>query len=48
MIQLYDFAGRLILSEKYEAGNVVLDMSQQPAGVYFLRVDDRTVKVVKE
>ena len=48
IVHIYDSSGRLILSQKYETGNVVIDLSQQTAGVYFLKIDDRTVRIVRE
>ena len=45
--QLYDFSGRLVAEPKLAAGSNNIDLSQLPAGVYMLRVDGVTKKVVK-
>ena len=47
IVQLYDSLGRLILSHKYEPGDVMINISQQPAGIYFLKLENQTVKIVK-
>ena len=47
IVKLYDSMGRLILSQRYEAGVVVINIGQQPAGIYFLKVENQTVKIIK-
>ena len=45
--QLFDFAGRLVAEPMLNAGRNTIDLGQLPAGVYMLRVDGVTKKVVK-
>ena len=48
IVQLYDSSGKLIVSQKYDAGDVVINISQQPAGLYFLKTEKQTIKIVKQ
>lgn len=48
VVQLYDLSGKLILSSKYQAGDVTLSFNQQPVGIYFLKIDNQMIKVVKQ
>ena len=48
-VTISDLPGQVILSNKYDAGRVQIDIAQLPAGVYFVRVNGTEVrKFVKE
>jgi len=47
-VQLFNSLGQLILSQKYEAGDIIINIGHQPAGLYFLKVENQTVKIVKK
>lgn len=46
-VQLFDLFGKLILSELATESNHIIYMYDFPAGVYLLKVGERTAKVVK-
>jgi hypothetical protein len=50
--QLVDILGKVVISESYNATDLKLDISNQPKGVYFLKMSfdkgDNTEKIVKE
>ncbi|MBR3986444.1 MAG: thiol protease/hemagglutinin PrtT [Bacteroidales bacterium] len=45
-IQLYDITGRLILEQEC-AGMAVLDLSQLPQGIFYLKIGGRSHKIIK-
>jgi len=48
-VEVFDIYGRLVLiSPSFGEGRREVDISHLPAGVYFLRIDGKTAKVVKE
>ncbi len=51
-MQIVDITGRLVLSQKVEAGNNTLQMEQYNVGVYFIRLisnsEIKTVRIVKQ
>ena len=48
-ISLYDNLGRMVknLTDRIEQQVVELDLNHLPAGVYFIRVDEVTKKLIK-
>lgn len=47
-VTVYDFNGRQINAAiRFENGNSVIDLSEQPVGTYFIRMDNRSAKVIK-
>jgi hypothetical protein len=44
-VQIYSLTGRLLKTERVQAGTI--DISNLPAGVYFLKAGSETVKVIK-
>jgi len=47
-ISLYDLSGRLLRSFTVDETNTVLDISDLDIGIYFITVDGKTVKFIKE
>ena len=47
-VQLYDLLGRLVLSRKYEAGDIEMNIGQQSDGIYILKIDNQVIKIVKQ
>lgn len=47
-IQIFDMAGREVLSAKATADTISLDVSHLPQGIYFLRAGSETIKVVRK
>lgn len=47
-IQIFDMAGREVLSAKATADTISLDVSRLPQGIYFLRAGSETIKVVRK
>lgn len=48
VIQLYDLSGKLIWFQNYEVGDIVINISQHPSGIYILKVENEIVKIVKQ
>lgn len=47
-ITVYDFNGRQVnVPVRYENGDSVIDLTEQPAGTYFIRMEGRSAKVIK-
>jgi len=48
-IKIYDIVGKLQQAESSKQNEeIVLDISHLSAGIYFLKVDGKMVKIVKE
>ena len=47
-IQIFDMAGREVLSAKATTNTIRLDISHLPQGIYFLRAGSETIKVVRK
>ena len=47
-IQIFDMAGREVLSAKATTDTIQLDVSHLPQGIYFLRAGSETIKVVRK
>ena len=47
-IVIYDMLGRIQKIGKSEIGKSEINISHLPAGIYFMRVENQTVKIVKE
>jgi hypothetical protein len=46
LLALYNSEGRVLWQQQAEAGSVQLDMSSYAKGIYWLRVNDRTEKIL--
>lgn len=47
-ITLYDLTGKVLLTKKSSTGNVIFDLSNLKAGVYFIKVgENRNIKLIK-
>lgn len=47
-LQLVDLQGRTVLCEAVQAPRTTLSLKALPSGVYFLRCDGKTLKIVKQ
>lgn len=47
-VQIFDFLGRLLLNEKLSVGDNTLDISKFNKGVYYVKVDASTTKIIKQ
>ena len=47
-VNIYDMAGRIVLTMQTRAGNNTIDISALPQGVYFLKTASHTAKLVKK
>ena len=48
IVQIHDLSGRLLQSQKLPSGDVVLNISHLPAGIYFLKIENQAVKFIKK
>lgn len=46
-ITIYNSVGQLIMQQNTKANNIQIDLSQQPIGIYFLKVQNQNIKIIK-
>lgn len=47
-ISVYDICGRIVFECKNENNTITIDLSEQKCGTYFLRLDNETIKIIKQ
>jgi len=50
-IQVFDMMGKIVGTSRdisYTNNEIVMDISSVPSGIYFLKIDNKTVKIIKE
>ena len=48
-IAIYDIVGKMVISSMpQQSQETTIDVSHLPSGIYYLRIDNQTVKIVKQ